>query len=74
MMSASIDTKVGLLREVGPDAAGEPSQSPVWSALKDRIGQLGRFLAVELGCPHDHFVYDDIGDVSWKHCGKDFTN
>jgi hypothetical protein len=67
MMSASIDTKVHLLRE-------ETAASPLESALRAKIGQLLRVISEQLGCKHPHFVFDEIGDVYCQHCRQDLTD
>jgi ribosomal protein S27E len=46
---------------------------PKWT-LADRIGQFRRVLSDRLGCAHDQLVFDEINDVSCKHCGEDFTD
>ena len=40
----------------------------------EKLGQLRRMLSDRLGCAHDQLVFDDINDVSCKHCGEDFTD
>lgn len=70
MMSASIDTKGRLLREVVEETAA----SPLESALRAKIGQLLRVLSEQLGCRHPHFVFDEIGDVYCQHCRQDLTD
>ena len=63
-MSASTETKVQLLPR---------AESRLISAFRTKLGELRRVFAQELGCEHDELVFDDINDVSCKHCGKDFT-
>ena len=72
-MSASIETKVHVLRGVVPDAVRQTPVSAFKAAFQKKIGQLRRLLSEEVGCAHDELVFDDINDVSCKHCGKDFT-
>jgi len=52
----------------------ETAQQPPRSILVEAIGQFRRLLAQRLSCSHDQLVFDDINDVSCKHCGKDFTD
>jgi hypothetical protein len=47
--------------------------TPKWR-LADKIGHFRRLLLERLGCEHDQLVFDDINDVSCKHCGEDFTD
>ena len=63
-MSASTETKVRLL----PHA-----ESRLISAFQAKLSELRRVFARELSCDHDELVFDEINDVSCKHCGKDFT-
>ena len=44
------------------------------SMLAEKIAQFRRLLAERLSCAHDQLVFDDINDVSCKHCGEDFTD
>jgi hypothetical protein len=69
----SLDMMIRLLNRVAPNGVEETAQSPSTSALKAKIRQFRRFLSGDLGCDHD-LVYDDIGDVYCKRCGKDFTD
>jgi hypothetical protein len=73
MMSASIDSKVRLLRGVMPEPVAEPRQSALISTFQAKFDRLRRLFSEELGCRHDELVFDDINDVSCAHCGKDFT-
>lgn len=52
------------------DALEQPPQS----ILAATIGQFRRLLSERRGCTHDQLVFDDINDVSCKHCGEDFTD
>jgi ribosomal protein S27E len=52
----------------------ETVELPPKATLTDKIGQFRRLLAQRLGCTHDQLVFDDINDVSCKHCGEDFTD
>jgi hypothetical protein len=49
-------------------------EQPPQSLLAEKLVQFRRLLADRLGCPHDQLVFDDINDVSCKHCGEDFTD
>jgi hypothetical protein len=72
MAHASIQANVQLRRVVA-DAAEEPAESPSESTFHAKISQLQRLFSQELGCEHDELVFDDINDVSCRHCGQDFT-
>jgi len=52
----------------------DTAELPPQSILAEKIGQFRQLLADRLGCTHDALVFDDINDVSCKHCGEDFTD
>ena len=64
MMSASIERKVRLLPQ---------AESSLLSAFQAKLGELRRVFSEDLGCEHNELVFDEVNDVSCKHCGKDFT-
>jgi hypothetical protein len=51
----------------------ETSGSPSKATFHEKISQLRRLVAMELGCEHDELVFDEINDVHCSQCGKDFT-
>ena len=63
-MSVSTEMKVRLL----PHA-----ESSLISAFQAKLSELRQVFAQELGCEHNELVFDEINDVSCRHCGKDFT-
>jgi ribosomal protein S27E len=64
MMSASIERKVRLLPQ---------AESKLLSAFQAKLCELRRVVCEDLGCQHNELVFDEVNDVSCKHCGKDFT-
>ena len=52
----------------------ETLEQPPQSMLAEKLGQFRRLLLDRLGCAHDQLVFDEINDVSCKHCGEDFTD
>jgi hypothetical protein len=52
----------------------ETADLPPRSMLAEAIRQFRRLLSERLSCTHDQLVFDEINDVSCKHCGEDFTD
>ena len=52
----------------------ETADLPPRSMLAEAISQFRRLLSERLSCTHDQLVFDEINDVSCKHCGEDFTD
>ena len=49
------------------------TDAPLISAFLAKLDQLRHLFSEELGCDHNELVFDEINDVSCRHCGKDFT-
>lgn len=52
----------------------ETAEFPRIFHFAQKLGQLRRVLSDRLACEHAELVFDEINDVSCKHCGEDFTD